>query len=230
MPHGTARLVPLDGPSRPRRLHEGKDLPPASPLLLPPPSSLHTTASSNLRPSTRHLLACEAMHRPRDSSPTARPLCHKRHTSTTYPHNKQTTVCHPSQTCSQSPSEPLGTTTSPAARVTRRTRMCSPQCPRPASRPITSTPRPQRRGPANTSLPRKQLRRYLVVVRISCPAWSITAATNHPRLPHPCRTRQARQLTHLTLICTEAVAHGDVVVTSMNRTTAPPLLADNNLV
>ena len=226
---GMARLARLDGPSRRHKLHAGRDHHRVFPLRRLPPSCSPTTASFSRRPSTRPSLVCAATHRPHGSSPTARRTCRKRRTSTTYQHNKPTTACRQSQTSSQSPSEQHGTTTTTAARVTPRTPMCSRQCPRPASRPITSSRSPQHRGPASTSLPRKQLHRCLEAVRISCHASSTTAATSHPRRPRQCRTRLAHQHTRRMLTCTAVAATGDVAVTNTNKTTAHHHLDDRHL-
>jgi hypothetical protein len=216
-----ARRVPLDGPSRLRRPRAGKDLLPASPSPRPLPSSLPTTASSSRRPSTRHSPVYVATLRPRGSSPTARPTCRRPRTSTTYPHSKPTTVCRPSQTCSQSPSEQHGTSTTTAALVTRRTPTCSRPCPRQDSRTTARTV-PQHQGRVNTSRPKRQLHLCPVVVRTSSHAWCTTVVISHPRRRHPCQTRPARQHTQRTPTCTAAVAHGDVAATSTNKTTARP--------
>jgi hypothetical protein len=226
-PPATVRRVPLDGPSRPHRPRAEKDRLPASPsprLLL---SSLPTTGSSSRRPSTRPSPASAAMPRRRGSSPTAHPTCRKPRTSTTYPHSKPTTVCRPSQTCSQSPSEQHGISTTTAVLATPRTPTCSRPCPRPDSRPITRT-RPQRQGRVNTSPPKRQLHHSLAAVRTSSHAWCTTVVISHPRRRRQCPTRLARQRTHRTPTCTAAAAHGDVDVTSTNTTTARPHSAASN--
>jgi hypothetical protein len=218
--------VPLDVPSRPHRHPAEKDLLLASPSPLPLPSSSPTTESSSLRPSTRHLLAYVATPRLRGSLPTAHQTCRKPRTSTTYPHNRPTTVCHPFQMSSQSPSEQHGTPTTLAARVTPPIPMCSRPCLRRDSR--TTRPRPRHRDLESTSPPKRRSHPSPVVVKISSRVWCTMAVISHRRRPHQCQTRPARQHTHHTQTCTVAVAHGDVAAMSTNTTMAPHRLVASN--
>lgn len=120
--------------------------------------------------------------------------------------------------------------TTTAVLATRRTPTRSLQCHPPASHLHSSLSLPQHQGLVSTSRPRRRSSKWLVVVKISCPDWSTTVATNH-QLPHrQCPIRTAHQHTTSAQSRSAALAPGDVAATSTSKTTAPLHWVVNSLV